>query len=93
MYVITVTFEIDPAHLESFRPLMQKQADNSLNNETGCQQFDVCYSTETTNHCFLYEKYDDRAAFDVHLAKDYFAEFDTAVTPLVLNKDVNTWEM
>lgn len=93
MYVITVTFEIDPEHLESFRPLMQKQADNSLKNEAGCQQFDVCYSTTISNHCFLYEKYDDRAAFDVHLAQDYFAEFDAAVTPWVLKKEVHTWEI
>lgn len=93
MYVITVTFEIDPKHLESFKPLMQKQADNSLNNETTCQQFDVCYCTDSPNFCFLYEKYDDKAAFDTHVATDYFKEFNDTVTPWVISKEVHTWNI
>ena len=93
MYVVTVTFEINPAHLESFRTLMHQQASNSLEQETQCRQFDVCFATDVPNHCFLYEKYDDRAAFETHMASDYFRDFADAVTPWVLGKEVGTWEI
>ncbi|MEM7522936.1 MAG: antibiotic biosynthesis monooxygenase [Pseudomonadota bacterium] len=37
---------------------------------------------------FLYEVYDDAAAFDAHLASDHFKDFDAAVAPMVAAKTV-----
>jgi len=91
MYVITVEFEIAADHLEAFRPQMLLQARNSL-TEVGCQQFDVCFSPDEPTKCFLYEKYDDRAAFDLHLEADYFREFSEIVEPWTVSKEVNAWE-
>jgi quinol monooxygenase YgiN len=39
--------------------------------EPGCRQFDVCTSADD-GLVFLYEVYDDRAAFDAHLAAPHF---------------------
>ena len=70
-------------------PLMLAQARNSLANEEGCQVFDVCRSEETPDEVFLYEVYNDRAAFEVHLASDHYRQFDNAVSELVAEKRVN----
>ena len=55
-------------------------------------QFDVCFDPDNPCRCVLYERYDDRDAFEVHLASDHFREFDAKVQPWVQSKIVETWE-
>lgn len=91
MFIVAVTFEIDPAHREAFRDAMLTQARNSLANEPACKQFDVCYDDAKPDSCFLYEKYDDAAAFETHKSTDHFKSYDATVGPWIVNKTVNTW--
>ncbi len=51
----------------------------------------VSFDARHPERCFLYEKYDDRAAFDRHLASAHFKSFDATVAPWVVSKDVQTW--
>lgn len=91
MYVVTVEFRVGFEHVEDFRTAMMKQAANSLQLEEQCRQFDVCFDPEDGCRCFLYERYDDRAAFDAHLKSKHFQEFDATVGPWIETKTVNTW--
>ncbi|GAB5458335.1 MAG: hypothetical protein Hens3KO_13650 [Henriciella sp.] len=93
MYVVTVTFEVHPEWVEAFASLMRLQAQNSLELESGCLRFDVCFSENGQNTIFLYEIYADRAAFDLHLASDHFKQFDAAVVSMIAAKTVNTWTL
>jgi autoinducer 2-degrading protein len=88
MYVIFVDFEIKPDHLADFLPLMQENATASVRDEPGCHQFDVCMDPEVPHRIFLYEVYDDRAAFEAHLATSHFARFDAATSDMIIAKDV-----
>lgn len=88
MYVVTVGFDIQPARLAEFLPLMRENARASVENEPGCRQFDVCIDPARPASVFLYEVYDDRAAFEVHLASAHFRRFDAAVRDMVANKTV-----
>ena len=92
MYVVTVEFIIDPAQIEAFMPLMRENARLSLETEPGCRQFDVCVSPEQPGAVLLYEVYDDRAAFDQHLASAHFAAFDKDTGAMVLSKTVRSWD-
>ncbi|MGI9463684.1 MAG: putative quinol monooxygenase, partial [Aestuariivirgaceae bacterium] len=56
-----------------------------------CRRFDVCTDPDRPERVFLYEIYDDRAAFDAHLASDHFKAFDAEVVPITLDKVVGTW--
>lgn len=91
MYIVTVTFEVAPQHAEAFRPTILAQATNSLSREEGCHQFDVAFDADNPAVCFLYEKYTDRAAFDLHLQSDHFKDFDATVASWVVRKEVGTW--
>jgi (4S)-4-hydroxy-5-phosphonooxypentane-2,3-dione isomerase len=93
MYVVTVTFEIDPGHVDAFTAAVLTQARNSLEREERCSCFDVCRDPDHPERIFLYELYDDRAAFDLHLASDHFKSFDRTVTPWVRQKNVGTWTL
>ncbi len=89
MYAVTVTFDIRAMRMEEFLVLMIANARTSRENEPGCQQFDVCRSD---SRVFLYELYDDRAAFDAHLASAHFKAFDAAVADMIEDKKVAVFD-
>jgi quinol monooxygenase YgiN len=91
MYVITVQFTIDPALWERFLPLMHENARRSRDDEPGCKQFDVCVDPQREGIVFLYELYDDRAAFDAHLTTAHFLEFARDTKSMILDRDVRAW--
>ncbi len=88
MFVVTVTFTINPEAWQKFLPLMTENARASTANEPECHQFDVCTDPSTPHTVFLYEVYTDRAAFDAHLQTPHFKAFDAAVTDMIASKDV-----
>ena len=89
MYAVTVFLRIKPGSVEAFLPLMLENARTSRQTEGGCQQFDVCRDGEEV---FLYELYDDRAAFEAHLASTHFKAFDAATGDMIVSKEVRLFE-
>ena len=91
MYVVTVEFTIDPAQFEQFLPLMLDNARRSCEDELGCRQFDVSVDDTRPAVVYLYELYDDRAAFDAHLASPHFVAFAAATQAMVTDRVIRTW--
>ncbi|MEP2716852.1 putative quinol monooxygenase [Pseudophaeobacter sp.] len=89
MYAVCVTFTIKPGQMEAFLPLMIENAQTSRAFEPGCQQFDIC---RAGNVIFLYEIYDDRAAFEAHLATPHFQRFDADVADMVAEKQAQFYD-
>ena len=79
MYVVIVEFTVKTGHFPAFVARVRRQAADSLERESGCHVFDVCLNPERKNYVLLYEVYDDRAAFDAHLASAHFLAFDATV--------------
>lgn len=89
MYVVTVLFETsDP---DRFMPAILQNAASSL-NEPGCRQFDVAV-TDAGRKVFLYELYDEEAAFRWHVTTPHFAAFDAATQGVVIDKRVETFHL
>lgn len=93
MYIVTVKFHIKPEHIADFMTAMMQQAQDSLSNEPACTQFDVCISENDSNLVFLYEIYDTKADFDLHLASDHFQSFSAKVANWVAGKTVETFTL
>lgn len=91
MYVVTVTFRVNPEHIDVFMYAMVQQAKNSLVREPDCHVFDVCLDADDPQRVFLYEKYASKDAFNAHLAGDHFRAFDAQVAPWVIEKQVESW--
>lgn len=91
MYIVTVEFSVKPGQVAEFMPLMVENARASREAEPGCRQFDVCADPGAPHLVFLYEVYDDRAAFDAHLATEHFKSFDKRVGPMLAGKVVRTY--
>lgn len=64
MLAVCVDFGIDPASLDAFLCSMQRNASASLTNEVGCQPFDFSQDSQNPAKIFLYDLYDNEAAFE-----------------------------
>lgn len=93
MYVIAVDFTIHAQHLAAFMPRLLKNARLSRETEPGCRRFDVCCDSARPERIFLYEVYDNQAAFDAHLAAAHFKAFDAVSKTMVANKAVKVYEL
>ena len=87
MFAVCVDFEIDPASIAAFLPLMQKNAAELQANEVGCHQFDITQDPQNLTKIFLYEL-DDAAAFETHKQSSHYFEFNEATSGMITAKSV-----
>ena len=88
MLAVCVDFEVDLASLDAFLTIMQKNASDSLANEVGCHQFDITQDLQNPTKIFLYELYDDAAAFDLHKKASHYLEFNQLASEMATAKSV-----
>jgi len=91
MLVVTVNFKAKPGKVNQFREAILYQAKSSRENEEGCQQFDVVQSQEDPARFFVYEIYNDEAAFEVHKASPHSARTKDSVADLLDERELTIW--
>lgn len=80
-YVVLPQFDVAEDRLEAFLEAARDDAENSVANEPGCQQFDVFVDRRVSPvKVMFYEVYDDRAAFEAHLKTPHLARFRQALS-------------
>lgn len=92
-YVITVDFRLAPGKLAEFRGLVEENARASCRDERGCRRFDVLAARSEADRIFLYEIYEDRAAFEAHLLTSHYARFNRESASLVIDKKVREFDL
>ncbi len=65
MFALFVTINIKPGHKDAFMEATMGDAEGSNKNEPGCLRFDVLQDNSNPNRVYLYEVYQDRAAWEV----------------------------
>jgi len=93
MFVVTVVFVVEDGRMGEFMPLMIKNANTSLSDEPGCHRFDVCNGPDQPNAVFLYEVYEDAAAFETHKTMPHFLELADRTDAMVTGKTVQTYTL
>lgn len=81
--VILVEFRLKPGTRERFLAAVEPDAKASVGREPGCRRFDVLVPEGEADVVWLYEIYDDAAAFDAHMETPHLKEFQTAIEPIV----------
>lgn len=84
-FVVIAEFEVKPACMAAFLALADDDAMHSLQDEPGCQRFDVV-SLPGSAHVLFYELYDDRQAFDLHLQTPHLKRFQAGFPALVVRE-------
>ena len=85
-FVVIAELSVPAPHRAEFLELCAFDSRSSLQNEPGCRQFDLLTMEDTPEMVILYEVYDNRAAFDAHLAMPPYATFAEGVTRLKVTK-------
>lgn len=85
-YVVTVDFGTAPENFERFKTMMAQNAKASVADEPGCREFSVYEIAATPGHLFLYEVYDDEAAFQQHLAAAHYKYFKEMSDPIITSR-------
>ena len=93
MLVVVVFFEAHRSHVSDLGAALLEHARNSLALETGCRQFEVAQDPLDPAGFFLYEVYDDEAAFKLHCNTAHFAEIEARCTPWIASKKVLTYTL
>jgi (4S)-4-hydroxy-5-phosphonooxypentane-2,3-dione isomerase len=93
MYAVAVFFEAKTAHVTDLATALLRQSRTSLEREAGCHQFDVAQDPVDPAGYFLYEIYDNEAAFKRHIESAHYAAFATLVEPWVKSKKVLTFHL
>ena len=88
LYVITVEFVLKPGTMADFRRLIDQNAIDSCRDEPGCQRFDVLVPSAQDDRILLYEIYENRTAFEMHLKTRHFDLFNRNSADMVLSKRV-----
>jgi len=83
-FVIIAEFTIKPGCIDAFLELARQDARGSVANEAGCRQFDALLPEAASDQVVLYEVYDDRAAFEVHLQSAHYFPFRDGVPALTI---------
>jgi quinol monooxygenase YgiN len=91
MLAVIVRFLIRSGHEDAFFERVRQQAQDTLEREAACRQFDVCRNPRNPVEVLLYEIYDDDAAFAAHLRMPHFVAFDADVKDWVQDKVVEKW--
>ena len=79
MYIIIAPIQIKEGHKDEFVAAMLDDARGSVNDEPGCHRFDVIQDGADPNRIWLYEVYDDEAAFQAHLQAPHFIKWRDTV--------------
>ena len=93
MYVVTVHFYVKPDHVADFQAAMLVNARSSVEKEPGCRRFDVTVDEKDPAHFFLFEVYDDEAAFQKHMTMDHFATVNQVIEPFIVDKSFAMFHM
>lgn len=89
MFIVAVWFNVKPEHVDDFHTAIAENAASSVANEPGCRQFDVCIDPDDRSRVFLYEVYDDDAAFEAHKASAHYQAFSAKAGDWVADKSLH----
>lgn len=93
MHVVVVFIEAKREHAEAMRAVLAPYARACLENEPGCQRFDVALDPVDPAAFLLFEVYVDQNAYLAHREMPHYAEFKQAIEPWLASRRVLTYEL
>ncbi|AWT60237.1 MAG: (4S)-4-hydroxy-5-phosphonooxypentane-2,3-dione isomerase [Candidatus Moanabacter tarae] len=79
MYVIIAPIQIKEGKKAEFIQEMILDSKGSIENEPGCLTFDIIQDPDDLNRIWLYEVYEDEAAFKIHTETPHFIKWRDTV--------------
>ena len=87
-YVNAVDVDIVPGQIDHYLAALQENGAASV-HEPGCRDFIITVSQKDPNHVFIFEIYDDAAAFDAHRQTDHFKKYAATTKDMIAKRDAH----
>ncbi len=84
--VLLVELQMNPGQRDAFLTRVGVHRSKVLDNEPGCQGFEVLVPAEDEDTVFLYEVYAVQSALDAHLQTPYMQEYLADTGPMIANR-------
>ena len=90
-HVVIAELEVKPEQIGDFITLARSFAAECVAREPGCRQFDVAEGPVDPKSFFLYEVYDDEAAFKAHQEYPHFHEYRERAKDWIASRKILTY--
>jgi (4S)-4-hydroxy-5-phosphonooxypentane-2,3-dione isomerase len=87
-YVNAVDVDIVPGQIDNYLAALQENGAASV-HEPGCRDFIITVSQKDPNHVFIFEVYDDAAAFEAHRQSDHFKKYAATSKDMIAKRDAH----
>ena len=85
MFVNAVDLDIVPAERDNYLAAIKENSMAAI-QEPGGKQFDILVLASDPNHMFLYEVYENEAAFQAHRASEHFKKYAALTANMVAKR-------
>lgn len=86
MFVNAVDLDIVPAEHDNYLAAIKENGAAAV-KEPGCKRFDILTLGSDPNHIFLYEVYENEAAFKAHRETDHFKKYAATTGKMVAKRE------
>jgi (4S)-4-hydroxy-5-phosphonooxypentane-2,3-dione isomerase len=86
LYINAVDIDVVPGHIDNYLDALNENGAASV-HEPGCREFNITVSQKDKNHVFVFEVYDNAAAWEAHRQTDHFKKYATTTKDMVAKRD------
>jgi (4S)-4-hydroxy-5-phosphonooxypentane-2,3-dione isomerase len=87
VYINAADLLIVPSEMAKFIEAIKENGANAV-KEPGCREFNISVLANRPNHVFLYEVFDNEAAFNAYRATEYFKKYQAATASMVADRNL-----
>lgn len=85
LYINAVDLDIVPAQQDAYLAAIKENSEAAI-QEPGCKEFNILVLGDDPNHLFLFEVYENEAAFQAHRASEHFKKYAALTANMVAKR-------
>ena len=89
-YINAVDIDVMPGQVDAYLAALKENGAAAV-HEPGCHEFNITVSPKDPNHVFIFEVYDNAAAFEAHRATDHFKKYAATTKDMVAKRDARAF--
>ena len=89
-YINAVDIDVVPGQIAAYLAALKENGAAAV-HEPGCHEFNITVSPKDPNHVFIFEVYDNAAAFEAHRATDHFKKYAATTKEMVAKRDARAF--
>jgi quinol monooxygenase YgiN len=89
-YINAVDIDVVPGQIDAYVAALKENGAAAV-HEPGCHEFNITVSPKDPNHVFIFEVYDNAAAFEAHRATDHFKKYAATTKEMVAKRDARAF--